>query len=434
MSFDIFADPGFRWVLAGSILLGVSSGVLGSFALLRRRSLMGDAVAHAALPGVAIAFLLVGTRSLPLMLLGALAAGLLGALFIQAVTRQTRIKEDTALGLVLSVFFALGIVLLTQIQHSGAGGQSGLDKYLFGQAAALVGSDVQLMAASAAAVCLAAFIFFKEFKLLCFDQGFAAGIGFSPRLLDGLLMLLIVVTVVIGLQSVGVALMAAMLITPAAAARFWTERLGLMVLLAGLFGALSGVVGTVVSAAGLRLPTGPLIVLSATAVFAFSLFFAPRRGMVAKAARYMLLRGRVARENALRSLYELAESSGRWEHEVSPGRLAEKRSAGRGAMASLLRRLEREGLVEASSGGYRLTEQGLAEAYAVTRRHRLWETFLMNEGMLAADHVHRDADAIEHYLSPELEAELERLLEFQGRQLRLPASIHPIGAAEEGEL
>src|SRR5688572_826228 len=167
-------DANTRWVLAGTALLGVSSGVLGSFALLRRRSLLGDALAHAALPGVCVAFLLTGSRSMPPLLLGALIAGLLGAACVQAIVSSTSLKEDAALGLVLSIFFAIGIVLLTLIQHSGAGNQAGLDKYVFGQAAAMVGKDVKVLAICAAIVCTLAFALFKELKILCFDSGFAA--------------------------------------------------------------------------------------------------------------------------------------------------------------------------------------------------------------------------------------------------------------------
>ena len=202
-----------------------------------------------------------------MLLAGALVAGLAGAAAIQAITRHTRIKEDGALGIVLSVFFAVGILFLTIIQHSGAGNQAGLDKYVFGQAASLVGQDVKIMTACAIVVCVVAAGLFKELKILCFDPGFASGLGFRPAVLDGILMALIVLAVVIGLQAVGVVLMAAMLIIPAAAARLWTDRLGRMVALAGAIGAASGALGTVLSLQALRLPTGPLIVLASAGVF-----------------------------------------------------------------------------------------------------------------------------------------------------------------------
>jgi manganese/zinc/iron transport system permease protein len=419
-------DSNAQWVLGGCMLLGLSSGILGSFALLRRRSLMGDALAHAALPGVCIAFLLTGQRSLAVLLLGAAIAGLMGAWCIQAVTRHSRVKEDAALGLVLSVFFGLGVVLLTLIQHSERGSQAGLDKFIFGQAASLVGSDVRVMAISAGVVCVLSFALFKEFKLLCFDPGFGRGIGYQMSVLDGVLMLLIVLAVVIGLQAVGVVLMAAMLITPAAAARLWTEKLNTMVWLAGLMGAASGALGTLLSAVAPGMPTGPLIVLAATTTFVISLIFAPRRGLLGKALRLVGMRAKVARENALRAMYEIAEDAGAWDAVVTPAALNAHR--GRGEAVGRLPALAREGLVAAADGGYRLTANGLRAAYEVARNHRLWEMFLMHEGQFAADHVDRDADMIEHHLSTESVRELERLLEVHGRELELPPSVHPITA------
>jgi manganese/zinc/iron transport system permease protein len=283
-------DPNARWVLAGCVLMGASSGVLGSFALLRRRSLIGDAVAHAALPGVCLAFLLTGTRDLAALLIGAVLAGLAGAGCVQGITRATRVKEDAALGIVLSVFFGFGILLLTLIKNTPKSSQAGLDKFIFGQAASLISRDVQVMAVCAVVICLVAALLFKEFKLLCFDPGFSRGLRRPTGVLDGLLLLLLVVSVVVGLQAVGVVLMAAMLITPAAAARFWTERLDRMVLLAGLYGGAAGAIGTGLSTLAPRMPTGPLIVLAATALFLFSFFFAPRRGLVARAVRLAVVR------------------------------------------------------------------------------------------------------------------------------------------------
>ncbi|OXM87173.1 metal ABC transporter permease [Paenibacillus rigui] len=279
---ELLMDPNTQWILLGSILLGLSSGVLGSFAYLRKQSLMGDALAHAALPGVCIAFMLTGSKSIGFFLIGAAVAGLIATFGIGFVTRNTRIKQDTALGIVLSVFFGLGIVLLTQIQHGDSGNQSGLDKFLFGQAASMVLSDVMVMAAVALVLVAACTVLFKEFKLLSFDAGFAKGLGYPVAFLDQLLMFLIVVAVVVGIQAVGVVLMSALLITPAVSARYWTERLGVMVMLSGLFGAISGLIGTATSTAANNLPTGPLSVLAATLLFVLSVLFAPRRGVVAK--------------------------------------------------------------------------------------------------------------------------------------------------------
>ncbi|GAB7388581.1 hypothetical protein BSNK01_24190 [Bacillaceae bacterium] len=284
------SDANVRWVLAGTMLLGLSSGVLGSFALLRKHSLIGDAMAHAALPGVCLAFILYGSKSLGVFMIGAAVMGLIAAASIHFITQYFRIKEDTALALAVSVFFGAGIVLLSLIQHSPKGNQSGLHHFLFGQAASFVGKDVRLLMVVSLVMLAIVFFLFKEFKLLCFDQNFGRGLGFPMGLLNYLLLTLLVVTVVLGMQAVGVALMAAMLITPAIAARYWTERLDRMVILAGVFGALSGVAGTMTGAGSIALPTGPLIVLAATAFFLISFVFAPERGLLGKGMRRWKMR------------------------------------------------------------------------------------------------------------------------------------------------
>lgn len=291
-------DPNVQWILLGCMLLGLGSGVIGSFAYLRKQSLMGDALSHAALPGVCIAFMLSGSKSIFLFLIGAAAAGLAATFGIGFITRHTRLKQDAALAIVLSLFFGIGIVLLTQIQHSGNGNQSGLDKFLFGQAATMVRADVIAMAVISIVLAGLCALLFKEFKLLSFDPGFARGIGYPIAFLEQLLMFLIVIAVVVGVQAVGVVLMAALLITPAVSARYWTDKLGFMVALSGAFGAFSGLVGTFVSASGNNLPTGPLTVLAATAVFVLSLVAAPRRGLVSRWLVRVAARNRVNRERA----------------------------------------------------------------------------------------------------------------------------------------
>lgn len=294
--FNVFFDPNIQWILLGCMLLGLSSGVIGSFAYLRKQSLMGDALSHAALPGVCVAFMITGSKSIFLFLIGAALAGILATFGIGYLTRHTRIKQDSAIAAVLSVFFGIGIMLLTEIQHGGAGNQSGLDKFLFGQAASMVLSDVYIMIIISIVLIGLCVLFFKEFKLLSFDPDFARGIGYPVALLDQLIMFLIVVAVVIGIQAVGVVLMAALLITPAVTARYWTDKLGTMVSLSGLFGALSGFLGTMISAGGSNLPTGPLCVLSATVLFMFSLVFAPRRGLLSKGLLRASVKQRVTRE------------------------------------------------------------------------------------------------------------------------------------------
>lgn len=401
-----------RNVMLGASLLGVMGGVVGSFALLRRQSLLGDALAHAALPGVCLAFLLTGQKSPPSLLLGATLAGVAGALFILVVVRWSRIKEDAAIGIVLSVFFAVGMVLLTRIQKLETGNQSGLDKYLFGQAATLVDDDLKWMSIVGAVVLLTVGLFFKEFKLLAFDNAFGASLGFPMRGIEVILTCLLVVVVVVGLQTVGVVLMVAALITPAAAARQWTDRLGIMVFLAAAIGGLSGAAGAVISASVERLPPGPTIVLVSSCALAVSLLFAPRRGLLWAYLRKRSVMARIRRENLLKDLYLMGERERGWSNFVSLSALMGLRGQGAREIERNAQPLLQQQLLEASRDDLRLTQAGFAEAQQVVRKHRLWELYLTRRLELPSDHVHRDAEAMEHALSEGAVAALEARLGF----------------------
>ena len=273
-------DYTFMIVAIGASLLGAVSGALGTYAVLRRQSLLGDAISHAALPGIAIAFLLTGSKTPLILVLGAAIAGWLGTLLIMSIVGMTRIKYDSALGIVLSTFFGFGLVLHTLIQRTGNANQAGLDTFLFGQAATILERDVFTIGILGGIAILITLIFWKELKLLVFDEGFAASLGFSTRALDILLTSLLVIAIVLGLQAVGAVLMSAMLVAPAVAARQWTDRLSVMMLLAAFFGTLAGVSGTIISSSASRIPTGPTIVLCATVVVGFSIIFAANRGLL----------------------------------------------------------------------------------------------------------------------------------------------------------
>ena len=277
---DLFFDYTLRTVALGAAILGVVSGMLGSFAVLRKQSLLGDAISHAALPGIVLSFLITRTREPAVLMLGALIAGWVATLFMLNIIRTTRIKDDSALGLVLSVFFGFGLMLLTFTQRLPDATQAGLDKFLFGQAATLLQRDVITMGIIGLVVLGLLVTFWKEFKLITFDPEYAASLGFPVRVLDVVLTTLLVIAIVIGLQTVGVVLMSAMIVAPAAAARQWTDKLNLMVILGGLFGALAGVSGTLISGSAEKLPTGPVIVLCISVIVLFSMLFATNRGLV----------------------------------------------------------------------------------------------------------------------------------------------------------
>jgi manganese/zinc/iron transport system permease protein len=280
LSILIHLDYTLMIVAIGAALLGAVSGSLGTYAVLRRQSLLGDAISHAALPGVAIAFLLTGSKTPLILVLGAALAGWLGTLLILSIVRLTRIKYDSALGIVLSTFFGFGLVLHTLIQRTGNANQAGLDTFLFGQAATILESDVLTIGILGGVAIIIMIVFWKELKLLVFDEGFAASLGFPIRVLDILLTSLLVIAIVLGLQAVGAVLMSAMLVAPAVAARQWTNKLSLMMFLAACFGALAGVSGTIISSSASRIPTGPTIVLCATVVVGLSIAFAPNRGLL----------------------------------------------------------------------------------------------------------------------------------------------------------
>ena len=278
--YALFTDYTLRTVALGAALLGMVGGSLGSYAVLRGRSLIGDAVAHAALPGIAGAFLLTGSMNPLVLMLGAGATGLAAALLVETTAHTTRVPYDSALALMLSAFFGFGLVLMTYLQRHAGASQAGLDAFLFGQAAALVTHDLYVMAGLGGVALATMLLLWKELKLLSFNPDFGRSLGLPMQLLNGVLTALLVVAIVIGLRTVGVVLMSAVLIAPAVAARQWTHQLGAMVAGAAGIGAATGVAGAVVSASVRNLPTGPTIVLCMGAVVAVSMLVAPERGLL----------------------------------------------------------------------------------------------------------------------------------------------------------
>lgn len=404
-------DPNLRRVLIGTVLCAASAALVGTFSLLRRRALIGDAIAHAVLPGICLAFIFQGTKEPLGLLIGAVATGALSVWAVDALTRHTRLREDAALALVLSVFFGVGILLLTSIQQSGSGAQSGLDRFLFGHAAALSAADVQVFGALAVLLAAATILLGKEFALLSLDPAQARVLGLPVRALEGVLSGLTVLAVVVGIQAVGVVLMAALLFAPAAAARYWTHRLPLLLALAAALGAASGAIGTYVSFAAPAMPTGPWMVVALGVATLLSLLLAPERGVLVRAWRRHHTRRRMIEENALKALYQLSEADAQPRFFDAAAIRARNEVLQRGTLRAALTRLEREGLVVRLDQAWRLTEAGTLRARRLVRLHRLWEVYLTQHLRLAPDHVHDDAETIEHLLTPELEAELERILD-----------------------
>lgn len=392
-------------VLMGTTLLGIAAGVIGAFALLRKRSLTADALSHATLPGIAGAFLIATAlgysgRSMPVLMLGAAITGIIGVASIHALLRSTRLKEDAAIGIVLSVFFGIGVVLLSYVQRSDAGSGAGLNNYIYGQTAAMTRHDAMTMGIIGAIATAIALLLLKEFMLVCFNEGFARCIGLPVWLIDSIMLALIVMITVTGLQAVGLILIVAMLIIPPAAARFWTNRLWRLVLLSALIGALSGYSGAAISALLPGKPAGSVIVLVAGVFFAVSMLCAPKRGVLADLARRVRLRVLIARDHVLETLYERELDA---EHDA--------------AMRSpwvLLVLLRLRGWVARPDGTLTLTDSGRLQGARVHRNHQLWEQYLISYADIAPTHVDWSVDQVEHVLDDELITHLESALRKRG--------------------
>lgn len=412
LEFLSLQNPNVRYVAIGMILLGISAGVIGCFTLLRKRALVGDAVAHSVLPGVCIAFMVSGTKSMAVLLPGAVLSGWLSLLCIDYIVSHSRIKADAAIGLVLSVFFGIGIFLLTIIQQSGNAAQAGLDKFLFGKAAALIGNDVWTLGIAALFIVLMVVLFYRPFKIVSFDPQFAHSIGLPVRRLEMLLAGLTVMAVALGIQAVGVVLMAAMLITPAAAARYWTDRLGVMLVLSAVFGAFAGIAGSYISYTAPSMPTGPWVVVTLSAIVFFSLLFAPKKGLFMQYLRRYRNRQKIRRENVLKIFYQLGEHNQLFLAGRSNQELTDRRAMPDAELQQGLNDLAAQGSIVLDTSGWHLTESGLQKARRLVRIHRLWEVYLSHKLQLPPDHVHETADALEHIITPELEKLLESQLEY----------------------
>lgn len=354
----VFSDYTLRTITLGTAILGAVCGMLGSFAVLRKQSLLGDAISHAALPGIAIAFLITGTKDSSILLIGALVSGLIGTFWIRGIVSKTHLKSDTALGLILSLFFGFGMLLLTFIQKQPNANQAGLDKYLFGQAATLLESDVWIMAIVTGACLIVLLLFWKEFKILLFDADYTKTLGFNTKFIDILITSFIVLAIVLGLQTVGVVLMSAMLLAPAAAARQWTNSLSTMVFLAAIFGAFSGVLGTAISASQNNLSTGPVIVIVAGIFVIISFIFSPSRGLLFKQIRFIKNRRDLKLHKTLAFMYNIAETH----EDISHPHTIKILNNFQGYTRKTLQKLVDKNYVKLDGNMWSLTEEGFKSA------------------------------------------------------------------------
>ncbi|WP_093029045.1 metal ABC transporter permease [Ruegeria marina] len=354
-------------VAIGATLLGISAGVTGTFLFLRKRALVSDAISHATLPGVCIAFMVMVSlggdgRNLAGLLAGSALSAWVGLLCLNWLTRNTRLAEDAAIGSVLSVFFGFGIVLLTVIQTMGAGRQAGLEGFLLGSTAGMLWADALVIALGGACTLALILLIRRPMTMVAFDPEYAAARGLPVYRIDLAMMGLVMAVTVVGLKIVGLILIVALLIIPPVTARFWSERSDRVVMLSGLVGGLAGYLGAAISASAPNLPTGPIIVLVAFGFFAVSLLVAPGRGVLAAVLRHLRFQRRVHLRQGL-----LALAQGQPIYERLTVRL-----------------LHRAGLVRADGVA---TESGRARAAKALRDEKRWE-------IVRADQAHEAAAAL----------------------------------------
>lgn len=413
LDFLSLKDPNVRYVLFGTMLLGICAAVVGSFTYLRKRALVGDAIAHAVLPGVALAFMLTGNKNPLILIIGASITGWIALWLVDFISNNSRLKTDTVITLVLSTFFGFGVLLLSKIQGMPNASQAGLDSFIFGQAAAMTGSDVYYFVAISILVLLIVLLFYKEFKIIAFDRDFALANNINVRLYEFLLSLCTVLTVAVGIQAVGAILMAALLITPAAIGRLWSDKLSIMIVVAAFCGALAGAVGSYVSSVAPGMPTGPWIIVTVSVLVFLSILVAPKKGLISRARQKRDNGNKILRENILKTFYHLGEADGVYQGIRTREMINQRRPFKSKDLKIGLNWLRLQNLVDKEANGFQLTKKGLKESIRITRLHRLWELYLTEYLNLAEDHVHEDADAIEHIITPEIEEELMEL--FKGK-------------------
>lgn len=412
ISFFSFSSHSLNVVIFGTVILGLTTAVVGCFSFLQKRALIGDAISHSVLPGVCVGFLLSGSKNPIYLISFSVLSGLISVYFMDFIKRKSKLKNDTALAVTLTFFFGVGLMLLGMIQNSGNAAQSGVDEFLFGQAAAMLEDDLLIYGSVCLVTLLIVTVFFKGFFLISFDENYGKSIGLPVKAYQFLLTTITVVAVAIGMQTVGVVLMAAMLITPASGARFWTNKLSKMVWIAAIFGAISGLFGAFISYILPNMPTGPWVIICLSVITTFSVLFAPNKGVLYQMRRKSEWNQKLNRENIMKAFYHIGEKNNDFDRLITVDDLVAKRYFPKVKLNQGLKSLRSDNLLAEVNGKWSLTSSGLKEGKRLVRIHRLWEIYLTTHLNIAPDHVHEDAESIEHIITPELEKELEKTLGY----------------------
>lgn len=432
----------FYMILAGTALLGFASGLIGAFLVVRRTALIGDVITHAMVPGVAVALLyltLIGTSDsgishFAFLFLGGIVSGALGLLALFSIKKHTRLKNDAALAIVLGVFFGVGVSILGLVQQVGGEYVAGVETYLYGSATSIQRNDVILSAGMSLFLILSIFLFYRPFLLMSFDPGYAKQKGFRAGMYESLYYGLVLLVCMLGVRVLGVLLMLALLLVPAASMRFWTQSFKVMLWGASLLGAFSAILGTISSAYFEGMPSGPLIVICAVMIFFISFLFAPARGFFWLKISRQKQNRKIEKEHLLRFWFEYLEKRNgktlkhdymREECLTSVEILRWEDSSSK-KLLKMLERLVSEGLlVKRGEDRFSLSDIGVMEAERVVRQHRLWEMFLLKHADIAPSMIDRSADRIEHVIDQKIVRELERLLAEEDA-LQVIDSPHPL--------
>lgn len=404
LRFFLFEEHNTRMVALGCVVIGANAGVAGTFTFLRKNALVGDLIAHSLLPGVAIAFLLNQNKDTGLLLLGAIIAGMIALLKLEWLAEKTRLKRDTLMAVILSIFLAFGLMLFTVIQQSEAGNQSGLDRFLFGKAASMSIRDVRIFSVLATVNLCLVVLFLNPLRMLAFNADYGRSLGMPVSFYRNLLSGITVVSIAAGIQAVGVVLMSALFIIPAIAGRFFTNRLEWLLVFAGLAGAISGLSGAWVSYINGAMPTGPWIVISLAVITFGAVLFAPRFGIMSIYRQKQQMRHKVNRENVLKILHESQSP-------FTSGEISFYAGISGNHLKQILKKLKRSGLVNENAGKFWLSTTGEQEAKRITKMHCLWEIYLSKRLNLSLELAHDGAEAMEHLLSEDIEQKLMREVE-----------------------
>ena len=394
----------YAWrALAASVMVGLMCGALGCFIVLRNMSMFGDALSHAILPGVVVAFMVVGGYSALGFFLGSVAAGLLTAVAITWIQQKVATKSDAAIGIVFTTMFALGVMgisYLSKNEHA----HIDLKDFLFGNVLGVSDTDLVLTGMICAYVLLSIYLFYRLLFATTFQPVIAKTMGINTTLVHYFLMLLLSFAVVAALQTVGVILVVAMLITPAATGLLLSRRLPVVLGLASLMSVLAAVLGLLVSLAFDTTP-GPAMAVMASFLYALAVFFAPERGLLFRYLRKRSRERRVQTEDVLKQGIRLERAG-----ELTEAALAERTVLSPAVVNRRLNALQRNGLL--SRNPLAFTEAGRQEADRLVRAHRLYETFLVDRLGLTEDQIHAEAERYEHLLDDELLNEIDAELGY----------------------